>query len=145
VKSGDTNLLLYAMNSGCAEHAAAKVWLEAALAEPREWIFADQVLFELYRLLRHPKVMTKPLSAKAAVAQIAWFRAETGFLHCGYEESRWAGVLEALAAQGERGGLLVHDAVLAVTLRAQGVKQFHTRNVGDFAGFGFFEVMNPLG
>ncbi len=144
MKSGDTNLLLYAMNRGCAEHAAAKAWLDAALGEPREWIFADQVLFELYRLLRHPKVMAKPLSAKAAVAQIAWFREETGFLHCGYEEARWAGVLRAVAAQGERSGLLVYDAVLAETLRAQGVGRFYTRNMSDFVGFGFFEVVNPL-
>lgn len=144
MKSGDTNLLLYAMNRGCAEHAVAKAWLDAALAEPREWIFADQTLFELYRLLRHPKVMAKPLSGAAAVEQIAWFREDTGFLHCGYEESRWAGVLKALAAQEERSGLLVHDAVLAETLRAQGVTQFHTRNVIDFVGFGFFEVVNPL-
>lgn len=144
MKSGDTNLLLYAMNQGCAEHAQAKAWLETALGEPREWIFADQVLFELYRLLRHPKVMAKPLTAKAAVAQIQWFREETGFLHCGYEESRWAGVLAALEAQGARSGLLVHDAVLAETLRAQGVTRFYTRNVADFDGLGFFEVVNPL-
>jgi toxin-antitoxin system PIN domain toxin len=144
MNSGDTNLLLYAMNRGCREHAAAKAWLESALATPREWIFADQVLFELYRLLRHPKVMTKPLSAAAALAQIEWFRGETGFLHCGYEEARWAGVLRAVAAQGERSGLLVHDAVLAETLRAQGVARFYTRNVDDFAGFAFFEVVNPL-
>lgn len=144
MKSGDTNLLLYAMNRGCAEHAAAKVWLDGALGEPREWIFSDQVLFELYRLLRNPKVMAKPLSAKAAVGQIGWFREETGFLHCGYEEARWAGVLRAVAAQGERSGLLVYDAVLAETLRAQGVERFYTRNVGDFVDFGFFEVVNPL-
>ena len=144
MNSGDTNLLLYAMNRGCAEHAAARVWLEAAMVEPRAWIFADQVLFELYRLLRHPKVMARPLSAAAALAQIAWFREDTGFLHCGYDESRWAGVVQAVASQGERGGLLVHDAVLAETLRAQGVTRFHTRNVGDFVGFGFFEVVNPL-
>lgn len=144
MKSGDTNLLLYAMNRGCAEHAVAKAWLDAALAEPREWIFADQVLFELYRLLRHPKVMAKPLSARAAVAQMEWFREETGFLHCGYEESRWAGVLKALMGQKGRSGLLVHDAVLAETLRAQGVTKFYTRNVSDFVGFGIFEVVNPL-
>lgn len=144
MNSGDTNLLLYAMNRGCAEHAAAKAWLEAALAEPREWIFSDQVLFELYRLLRHPKVMAKPLPAPEALAQIAWFREETGFLHCGYEESHWAGVLQALASQTKRSGLLVHDAVLAETLRAQGVTRFYTRNVADFSGFGFFEVVNPL-
>lgn len=144
MNSGDTNLLLYAMNRGCAEHAVAKAWLDAALAEPREWIFSDQVLFELYRLLRHPKVMAKPLTAAAAVEQIGWFREETGFLHCGYDEARWAGVLRAVKAQGERSGLLVHDAVLAETLRAQGVTRFYTRNVTDFEGFGFFEVVNPL-
>jgi uncharacterized protein len=144
VNSGDTNLLLYAMNRGCAEHAAAKAWLDAALASPREWIFADQVLFELYRLLRHPKVMAKPLSAKAAVAQIEWFREETGFLHCGYEVARWGGVLAALQAQENRSGLLVHDAVLAETLRAQGVTRFYTRNADDFVDFEFFEVVNPL-
>ncbi len=144
MKSGDTNLLLYAMNRGCTEHAAAKAWLEGALKAPREWIFADQVLFELYRLLRHPKVMSRPLTAKSAVAQISWFREETGFLHCGYDESRWTGVVQALTKQGDRGGLLVHDAVLAETLRAQGVKCFYTRNVGDFSDFGFFEVVNPL-
>ena len=48
MKSGDTNLLLYAMNRGCAEHDRARAWLDAALAEPREWIFSDQVLFEPY-------------------------------------------------------------------------------------------------
>ncbi len=98
MNSGDANLLLYAMNRGCADHPAAKAWLEAALAKPRELIFSDQVLFELYRLLRHPRVMTQALPALDALAQIAWFREETGFLHCGYEESRWAGVLQALAA-----------------------------------------------
>ena len=28
--------------------------IESALAEPAEWIVADQVYFELYRLLRNP-------------------------------------------------------------------------------------------
>jgi toxin-antitoxin system PIN domain toxin len=144
VKSGDTNLLLYAMNSGCAEHRQAKAWLEAALAEPREWIFSDQVMFELYRLLRHPRVMAKPLTAAKAVKQIAWFREETGFMHCGYDESLWAGVLKVLEARYDRSGLLVHDAVLAETLRAQGVTRFYTRNTTDFEEFDFFEVINPL-
>ena len=144
MNSGDTNLLLYAMNRGCAEHAVAKRWLEGALAEPREWIFSDQVLFELYRLLRHPRVMTRALSTADALAQIAWFREETGFLHCGYDESLWAGALGALKSQANRSGLLVYDAVLAETLRAQEVTRFFTRNVADFSGFGFFEVVDPL-
>lgn len=88
--------------------------------------------------------MARPLSA-AAVEQIAWFREETGFLHCGCDESRRAGGLKALAGRKKRSGLLVHGVVLAETLRAQGVTEFHMRNVNDFMGFGFFEVVNPLG
>ncbi|MGJ3241622.1 MAG: TA system VapC family ribonuclease toxin [Opitutales bacterium] len=144
MKSGDTNLLLYAMNRGCAEHAVAKRWLERALAEPREWIFADQVLFELYRLLRHPRVLAKPLMSTAALAQLQWFREDTGFLHCGYDESRWVGVMEAVANQGERSGLLIYDAVLAETLRSHGVVEFHTRNSRDFESFRCFKIVNPL-
>jgi hypothetical protein len=38
----------------------------------------------------------------------------------------------------------VHNAVLAEALLAQGVTRFYTRNVADFSGFGFFEVVDPL-
>jgi hypothetical protein len=35
--------------------------------------------------------------------------------------------------------------VLALTLRANGVTRFYTRNVRDFAGAGFAEVVDPVG
>lgn len=58
MKSLDTNLLLYAADEDCPEHAAASRLLEAALAAPHEWILADQVLFEFYVGLRHAGFVT---------------------------------------------------------------------------------------
>ena len=37
------------------------------------------------------------------------------------------------------------DLVLALTLKAQGVTEFYTRNTKDFEDLGFFIVKNPLG
>jgi len=56
MKSLDTNILLYAANEDCSEHPAALRLLDEALASPHEWILADQVLFEMYVGLRHPRV-----------------------------------------------------------------------------------------
>ncbi len=36
------------------------------------------------------------------------------------------------------------DAVLALTLRANGVTRFYTRSTRDLAGAGFAEVIDPL-
>ncbi len=46
MKSLDTNLLIYAANRSCREHSVAREFAEALVAQPREWIVADQVLYE---------------------------------------------------------------------------------------------------
>jgi hypothetical protein len=40
--------------------------------------------------------------------------------------------------------MLVFDVVLAVTLKANGVKRFYTHNVKDFQTLGLFEAVDPL-
>lgn len=61
-----------------------------------------------------------------------------------YASSQWSEVLQLLRKSEQRKGLLVFDAVLAVTLKAHGVSCFYTRNVKDFAAFDLFEVVDPL-
>ena len=46
MNSLDTNLLIYAVNSGCNEHSRAKAVYETMLTSPSDWIISDQVLFE---------------------------------------------------------------------------------------------------
>ena len=142
MKSPDTNILLYGTNADCEEHAWARPVLEQMLSEPGEWIVADQVLLEYYRLLRNPKVLASPLSGRDAAEQLRFFRDLSGCYHCGYEISLWPEVI-ALLDDDHFAPARTFDAVLAVTLRAAGVKKLFTRNEKDFDALGWFDVMNP--
>ena len=98
MKSLDTNVLLYALNADCAEHVRARGLIESALQEPHGWIIADQVYFELYRLLRNPAVLSAALSAADAARTIAWYRDRSGWLHCAYEPAMMSRIAPAWAA-----------------------------------------------
>lgn len=141
MNSLDTNVLLYATNADCPEHASARLVVEQLLAAPGEWVIADQVLFEYYRLLRNAAVLTRPLKAADAAGRLRFFREEAGCMHCGYEMALWPEIAERLEQPGFPPAR-TFDLVLAVTLRAAGVDRFYTRNVKDFRAFGFFEVVD---
>lgn len=143
MKSLDTNILLYAADEECREHAAAIGLVNEALRSPDEWLLAEQVLFELYAGLRHPRVFAKPLSAAEAARRVAFLRQESGFAFCCYELRSWPTVHAALAAPAFP-RRRTHDLVLAVTLRSHGVREFYTRNVTDFRDAGFASVVNPI-
>ena len=143
MKSLDTNILLYALNADCVEHERARTLIESALHESDRWIVADQVYFELYRLLRNPAVLSAPLSASDAAQTIEWYRSRSGRLHCAYDPGLMPRVASAWAAESFA-ACATFDFVLAVTLAANGVREFHTRNTDDFGPFGLFTVRNPI-
>ena len=143
MKSLDTNILIYASNTAAPEHAKALLLVNEMLARPTEWIVADQVLWEFYKALRHPKILAKPRTAAQAAAQIRFLREQSGVAFCAYEISHFPDVLTRLEMPRfpyQR----THDTVMAVTLHYHGVKIFYTRNGKDFAGAGFDEVINPI-
>ena len=70
MKSLDTNILLYSINTDCSEHAICRQLVDKALSEKDSWIVADQVWFELYRLLRNSVVLQNPLTASQAAKTI---------------------------------------------------------------------------
>lgn len=143
MKSVDTNILIYAVNQGCAEHEKARQVYEAMLESPDKWMVCDQVLFEFCRALRNPRILERPLAHLAALEQIRFLREESGVLHCGYEGRHWEKVVTGMMDEG-RGSAHIFDRVLAVTLLANGVRTFYTRNARDFAGFAFDAVLNPI-
>jgi toxin-antitoxin system PIN domain toxin len=143
MNSLDTNILLYATNADCPEHPRARPVIEEMLAAPGQWVIADQVLFEYYRLVRNPAVLARPLSAAEAKKRLGFFRDESGVPHCGYEIALWPEIANQLGRPGFSAAR-TFDLVLAVTLKAAGVRRFYTRNVRDFRPFGFFEVVDPL-
>ncbi|MFT3791461.1 MAG: PIN domain-containing protein [Rudaea sp.] len=139
--SVDTNLLLYAINRDCAEHDAAARFL-AECAARDDVAICELVLIELYQLLRNPAVLAQPLGAADAAALCRDFR----------RNPRWALLENApvmervwtLAAQPGVARRRLFDARLALTLRHHGVDEFATRNLKDFADFGFVRVFDPI-
>jgi uncharacterized protein len=143
MKSLDTNILLYAADEDCHEHEAAIRLVNQALDSPTEWMLADQVLFEMYAGLRHPRVFAKPLSAAEAARRVAFLRDESGFSFCCYELRLWPMIHAGLSTPAFP-RRRTYDLVLAVTLRSNGVTEFYTRNVADFRDAGFTGVVNPI-
>jgi predicted nucleic acid-binding protein len=143
MKSLDTNILLYAADEDCREHAAAIRLLNEALRSPAEWMLSDQVLFEMYAGLRHPGVFAKPLSAAEAARRVAFLRDESGFSFCCYELRSWPMILAGLSSPAFP-RRRTYDHVLAVTLQSNGVSELYTRNVADFRDAGFKRIVNPI-
>ncbi len=143
MQSLDTNILLYAINQDCAEHEACKRLIAEALASPATWTVAEQVWFELYRLLRHPRVLSRPLDAVTAADTIAWYRDRSGWTTCAWTPATMSR-LHTLWRSPEFPARRTFSAVLALSLRAHGVTRLYTRNVRDFEDAGFAEVIDPV-
>jgi toxin-antitoxin system PIN domain toxin len=143
VQSLDTNILLYAINRDCAEHEPCRALVAEALDTPNDWVVADQLWFELYRLLRHPRVLQRPLDADTAASTVAWYREQSGWQPCAWSPIHMSR-LHAQWSHPEFPARRTFDAVLALTLRANGVTRFYTRNVRDFTGAGFADVIDPV-
>jgi toxin-antitoxin system PIN domain toxin len=137
----DTNILLYAQNADCREHARASGFLTEC-ASRSDVVLCELVLVELYILLRNPAVVARPLGAKAAAAVCRAYR----------RHPRWrlvenAPVMEQVwtLATGESfARRRIIDARLARTLQHHGATELATVNTRDFAGLGFTRVWNPL-
>jgi predicted nucleic acid-binding protein len=143
LSSLDTHILVYAADEDAVEHPKASALMERALREPSRWMVAEQVLWEFYKALRNPRVVTRPLSAEQSARRIRFLREESGFLRCCYELNQWREVMQTLA-RPRTPFQRTHDVVLGVTLRAHGVERFYTRNTGDFQKVGFRELINQI-
>jgi predicted nucleic acid-binding protein len=143
MNSLDTNILVYAANEDCNEHTKANQLVNEALATPREWIVAEQVLYEYYKALRHPRILSKPLGAAEVAEHVRFLREKSGFMVCCYEMALWPRVMARLS-RSEFPYQRTHDEILAHTLLHNGVKTFHTRNTKDFRHAGFERLINPI-
>ncbi len=143
MNSLDTNILIYAINSGCEEHSQAKRVYELMLNDASNWIISDQVLFEFYRGLRNGRILERPLDHLQALRQIEFLREESGVLHCAYETNFWRALTKGFTDSNLKSSH-IFDRVLAVTLKQHGVTTFYTRNTKDFSAFGFNALVNPI-
>jgi toxin-antitoxin system PIN domain toxin len=144
VTSCDTNVLFPACSSGSPQHGAAHQFL-AGYIKRDDFCLCEQVLLELYCLLRNPTVNSRPLSAKKAVDVIQRLRSNPRWpvvdvvLGGDTMEQVWAHAAKPAFACRR-----IFDARLAMALRNHGVTHFATRNTKDFKAFGFERVWDPF-
>ncbi len=139
--SFDTNIAVYAANSGSPFHDRARDFLQS-LATRKDIAVCELVLVELYLKLRNEKIFSRPLTATQAAAVCQAYRknqAWTLIESAPVMENVWE-----LAAQNNCAFRRIIDLRLAHTLLHHGVTEFATANEKDFVGQGFLRVWNPL-
>lgn len=140
----DTNVLFAALIVSDTNHDKAAALIES-LADRKDVAVAEQVLVELYGLLRNPVVLREPLSAKNAVRIIDGIKSNPNWMVVDVPAD--VHVMKNVwrkAARPDFPRRRIHDMRLAETLRHWNVDTFYTRNIKDFADCGFSNLINPF-
>jgi toxin-antitoxin system PIN domain toxin len=144
VISFDTNILFAYVDGDNPLHEKARVFF-TGLQGSSDVCVCEQVLIELYCLVRNPSVCRSPLSAPEAVQLIQGFRSNPAWriVDVVNEPSLMKSVW-VFASENHFAYRRIFDLRLAKTLQHHGVTEFATRNLKDFQDTGFTRVWNPL-
>ncbi len=138
----DVNVLLYASDQGCPQHARATGFLQSCVADGQVFCLAWLTLMSYLRMATHPRIFLQPLSHADAVSNV---EALMALPHCriiGEQEGFWNVYREVTGDVPTRGNL-VPDAHLAAVLRQNGIATLYTHD-RDFRKFAFLDVRDPL-
>jgi len=138
----DVNVLLYASDSSCPQHARASAFVADCAANGRVFCLAWPTLMGYLRMATHPRIFTQPLTPQAAMGNV---EALMGLPHCrviGEQAGFWA-VYRQVTGDVPTRGNLVPDAHLAAILRQNGIATLYTHD-RDFRKFTFLDVRDPL-
>jgi predicted nucleic acid-binding protein len=141
----DTNILFPFVVSDHPDHAEVVDFIRG-LDGRDDVAVSEFVLVELYGLLRQPAVMRRVLDAGSAAAVCTALRTHPRWRLLGFPADSAAlhRTLWEHAAKPGSSRRRIYDARLGLCLVAQGVREFATVNLTDFAGLGFRRVFNPL-
>lgn len=137
----DANLLLYAVDADCKEHAVAAAWLESQLSGPTRVGLPWQSVGAFVRIATHPRVYERPLGPAEAWGYVqAWLAAPNVWI-----PSAGAATATVFGQLLQTGGVtanLVPDAQLAALAIEHGVAVASAD--ADFARFPGCRWINPL-
>lgn len=137
----DLNLLVYAYNSGAANHVRARTWWEGLLSGAAPVGVPWAVALGFVRLMTSRAVLREPMPVSDAVARVAeWWAAEN--VAPLLPGSRHWPILSSLLRTLGTGASLVTDAHLAA-LAIEHHAELHS-NDADFVRFPGLRVVNPL-
>jgi uncharacterized protein len=139
----DTNVLIYAANRDAAEHERCRQLLDGWRAAATPWYTTWSIHYEFLRVMTHPRVFARPLSASEALAFVEAVQ-EARSHRLLVPTSEHAAVLKQVLAEVPAvAGNLFHDVHTATLMREHGLRRIYTRDA-DFRRFRFLEVVDPL-
>lgn len=139
----DTNVLVYAANRDCAEHAAARSALQGWLLGSTPWTVTWGIVYEFLRIVTHPRVFRRPLSADEALSFLNPILASDVVSVLVPTERHEALLRETIGEFGAPAGNIFHDLHTAALMREHGVTEIMTADV-DFRKFAFLTVTDPV-
>ncbi|MEI6169322.1 MAG: TA system VapC family ribonuclease toxin [bacterium] len=142
--SCDTNILFPAFDKDSPFHDRARTFLDSCSGRA-DFCLCEQVLMELYCLLRNPTVCRPPLSSGKAVDIIRGVRANPVWRIVDLMPGH--GIMDRVwqhAAGHTFAYRRLFDVRLAMVLKHHGVSEFATRNGADFRECGFTRLWDPL-
>jgi hypothetical protein len=139
----DTNVLAYAVNKDCAEHAAASRALARWLAGSIPWALTWQIVYEFLRIVTHPRVFSRPLSARQALGFLDPILGSDLVTVLRPTARHEAVLSDVIKEFGNPAGNIFHDLHVAATMREHGVGQIMTADT-DFRKFRFLTVTDPV-
>jgi hypothetical protein len=137
----DLNVLVYAYDWSAPNHHPARTWWEQAISDGTLVGLTWPVMHGYIRLMTHPRVMTRPLSASTALSDVReWLSRPTAtVLTPGPNHLQ---ILERILSAAGTAADLTTDAVIAA-LAIENQATLYSNDL-DFARFPGLRWVNPL-
>ncbi len=139
--SCDVNVLVYAHNADQPGHDDYRGWLEAAASGAQPFGLSSLVASGFVRVVTHPRVLSRPLQASAALELLDRLRAAPAVVPMEPGRRHWSLFAELCRAVSARGNT-VPDAYLAALAIEHGA-EWHSADRG-FARFRDLRFRHPL-
>lgn len=141
----DTNILVYAHNSGASRHEAAKTFLQNIMNTKDEngklsICIPSQVLVEFMNVITWTRLETPLPLSDAKIIVEDYLKSDAEIIYP--KPTQLVTLLDLLDSIKSR--KKVFDVALAATLKDNGIQGLYTVNTSDFEEFAFLEVKNPL-
>jgi len=134
----DSNILVYAADTGSPLHTQALAIRGRAASEPENACLCFPVLLDFFAVLTDPARVRTPLPPKEAWREVDAYR--QGFRIFYPDEETWEH-LSRIVSRYRTKRQDVFDAVIVALMVQHGVRGIYTANKRDFAGFREIEVL----
>ena len=139
----DTNLLLFAANEDCREHARAHDFVATSMASSNAWYLTEGIIYEFLRQATQPALFEHPLEQEQCLRFLRTLHQRENFsvLTAGIEH--WSLLGQLLPQVRNCVGGSFADIRTYVLMREYGIRNIYTAN-SQFHEFADIQVINPL-